>query len=319
MASAVRNRTQSRSLARRWIAGLLLIIGLGASALILSAVMSESSPQTESSQVQVPASITPTPEPTGQAVVAEEVQPSETSALETPEPTPASTPTTPAPTSEPTAEDDTATFAEAPSATATQQATSVPESGSFSNPDGSSPGSTDDNSSSSSSQGSNEPAPTVPSAPTTGSGSSRSSTMKIEIPAIGVNAPVEVKSIDANGVMENPSSFDAVAWYDFTSRPEDRGNAVFAGHLDYAGVGPAVFWKLGSLSSGDEVRVTLGDGSIVKYRVTGVRSVPADADASDIVASGDVPKITIITCEGSFDPSSQNYNKRTIVTGERVG
>ena len=142
--------------------------------------------------------------------------------------------------------------------------------------------------------------------------------MRIQIPSIGVDAPVEVKSIDANGVMQNPSSSDAVAWYDFTSRPEDRGNAVFAGHLDYAGVGPAVFWKLGSLSTGDEVKVTLGDGSIVKYRVNGVRSVPADADASDIVASGDVAKITIITCEGSFDPASQNYNKRTIVTGERV-
>ena len=313
MASAVRNTTQSRSLASRWIAGLLLIIGLGASALILSAVLSESSPQAESSQVQVPASITPTAESTGQAVVAEEVQPSATGAAETPEATPASTSTTPAPTSEPTPEDETETFAESSPATATPQATPVPESGSSSNPDGSSPDSTDDNSSSNPVQESAEPAPTTPK-----TGSTRKSIQKIEIPAIGVNAPVEVKSIDAAGVMQNPSSAHAVAWYDFTSRPEDGGNAVFAGHLDYAGVGPAVFWKLGSLTSGDEVRVTLGDGSIVKYRVTGVRSVPADADASDIVASGDVAKITIITCEGSFDPASQNYNKRTIVTGERV-
>ena len=142
--------------------------------------------------------------------------------------------------------------------------------------------------------------------------------MRLKIPAIGVNAPVEVKSVDAEGVMEDPSSPDAVAWYDFTSRPEDGGNAVFAGHLDYAGVGPAVFWELGSVAKGDEVTVTQPDGRVFTYQITSVRSVPADSDASDIVAPSDVARITIITCDGSFDPSSQEYDQRVIVTGERV-
>jgi LPXTG-site transpeptidase (sortase) family protein len=142
---------------------------------------------------------------------------------------------------------------------------------------------------------------------------------RLLIPAIGVDAAVEVKSIDADGVMQSPDSAWSIAWYDFSARPEDEGNAVFSGHLDYWGVGPAVFWQLGDLKSGDEITVTMQDGSVVAYQVTSVESFPATADASPVVASTGVPMITMITCDGRFDPATQEYDQRIVVTGHRIG
>ena len=143
--------------------------------------------------------------------------------------------------------------------------------------------------------------------------------LRLLIPKIGVDAPVEVKSIDANGVMQPPDSPSVVAWYDFSTQPGGAGNAVFSGHLDYAGVGPAVFWKLGRLQPGDEIQVSAGvGGAIIQYRVTSIRSYAATTDASQIVASQGRPTITLITCNGTFDYSKQQYNQRIVVTGDLI-
>jgi LPXTG-site transpeptidase (sortase) family protein len=318
--TTLRNARPHRSSAFYWVAGLLLVIGLGTSSLVLLLLLNDTPPPAERSVAQVSASSTPTAEPTERVLLdgREEEEPTVSTPTTTPEAAPSSTvDSTPAPENTPLPETDNASLDEAPVATATlepEPSSNTPVSSPSSTADRS-PGSTDNTSSSDAVQDVTEPVPPDP----TPAPAANAPLTQLEIPAIGVDAPVEVKSIDTNGVMENPSSPHAVAWYDFTSRPEGNGNSVFAGHLDYAGIGPAVFWNLGSLKPGDEVKVTLGDGNVVRYRITGVRSVHADADASDIVASGDVAKITIITCDGSFDPSSQEYDQRIIVTGERVG
>ena len=138
------------------------------------------------------------------------------------------------------------------------------------------------------------------------------------IPAIHVDAPVEVKGLDGNGVMQAPDSPGVVAWYDFSAQPDGHGNAVFAGHLDYAGVGPAVFWRLDQLQSGDAIEVTEQDGSVFHYQVTSVRYYSATVDATQVVASTGTPTITLITCSGSFDRKTQEYNQRIVVTGKQV-
>jgi LPXTG-site transpeptidase (sortase) family protein len=141
---------------------------------------------------------------------------------------------------------------------------------------------------------------------------------RLTIPDIGVDASVEVKTVDSDGVMQAPNSSSVVAWYDFSAQPGTNGNAVFAGHLDYAGVGPAVFWRLDQLEPGDEINITDGDGKSFRYRVTSVRSYSATADASQIVASVGKPTITLITCNGTFDRSKSEYDQRIVVTGTLI-
>jgi LPXTG-site transpeptidase (sortase) family protein len=141
---------------------------------------------------------------------------------------------------------------------------------------------------------------------------------RLLIPSIGVDAAVEVKSIGADGVMQAPGAPDVVTWYDFSSPPAGDGNAVFAGHLDYAGYGPAVFWRLGDLQGNDVIEVFQQDGTNVRYRVTSVRPFAATDDARAVIASTGRPTITLITCEGTFDGQARAYDQRLVVTGDRI-
>lgn len=141
---------------------------------------------------------------------------------------------------------------------------------------------------------------------------------RLLIPSIGVDAAVEVKSLETDGVMQSPGAPDIVTWYDFSSQPVDGGNAVFAGHLDYAGYGPAVFWRLNEIRLDDAIEVHQQDGTILRYRVTSVRPFAATDDASGIVASAGRPTITLITCDGAFDSEVREYDERLVVTGDRV-
>src|SRR5215831_3673382 len=82
----------------------------------------------------------------------------------------------------------------------------------------------------------------------------------LAIPAIGVDAPVEVRTT-VDGAMQNPTGAWVAAWYDDSARPGTGGNAVFAGHVDDpAGGGPALFSRLHELGRGDEVAVRGQDG-----------------------------------------------------------
>src|SRR5207237_9385204 len=77
------------------------------------------------------------------------------------------------------------------------------------------------------------------------------------IPAIGVDAAIESVGLDSQGKLASPSSPLKVGWYRLGSRPGGAGNAVFDGHLDWAG-GQGVFWNLRQLAVGDRIMVHNG-------------------------------------------------------------
>ena len=97
-----------------------------------------------------------------------------------------------------------------------------------------------------------------PSRTLSGPGPAEATGWSLSIPQIGVNAPVYSRSIGENGQMGNPSGAYDVVWYDFAGwdglggSPGTPGaNAVFAGHVDYIHVGPAVFWSIRDLQPND--------------------------------------------------------------------
>lgn len=142
---------------------------------------------------------------------------------------------------------------------------------------------------------------------------------RLVIPQIGVDAPVTVKGIDAAGVMEPPDGPEDVAWYAFTSRPGEGGNAVFSAHVDYHGYGPAVFARLGDLEKGDLVEVRLADASVYRYAVVLSRVYQAAAaPAEEIVGPTTREVVTLITCTGRFDGVSRQYSHRLVVRAERL-
>lgn len=143
--------------------------------------------------------------------------------------------------------------------------------------------------------------------------------VQLVIAAIDVDAPITVKGLLPDAVMDVPNGPEDVAWYSFTARPGMRGNAVLSGHLDYRNHGTAVFWRLKELKEGDLVELRLDDGSVLRYGVSLKVSYDAHtAPVLEILGSTSKEVVTLITCSGTFDSGSRSYSHRLVVRAERI-
>jgi LPXTG-site transpeptidase (sortase) family protein len=142
---------------------------------------------------------------------------------------------------------------------------------------------------------------------------------RIVIPDAEIDAPIVVKGVDNAGVMIAPDTAYDVAWYDFSAHPGFGGNAVFAAHVDYINVGPAVFWNLKDLEPGDIIDIRLDDGTVYRYAVNFKQQYDAaTAPVNDIVGATPKESVTLITCSGTFNSASHQYDKRLVVRAERI-
>ncbi len=145
--------------------------------------------------------------------------------------------------------------------------------------------------------------------------------VSLVIPDAAVDAEVERNQID-NGVMLNPSGPWVVSWYEETALLGEVNNTVLAGHVDYWGVGPAVFWTIRDLSEGAPMQVRGENGALYTFEVEWVRTYAvADLTPEMIRATigpTDYRAVTLITCGGAFDEATGSYLSRTIVRGKLV-
>ena len=142
---------------------------------------------------------------------------------------------------------------------------------------------------------------------------------RLRIPSVEIDAPVVTRGVDAAGVMETPDNAYDTAWYDFTARPGFDGNAVFSGHVDYIRVGKAVFWNLKDLQENDAIEVQLDDGTVYTYAVKSRQLYDAaTAPVEDIVGPTPEQTITLITCSGSFNSATHQYDQRLVIKAERI-
>ncbi|MGD0116037.1 MAG: class F sortase [Dehalococcoidia bacterium] len=149
---------------------------------------------------------------------------------------------------------------------------------------------------------------------------------RLVIPAISVDAPVVAKAVDSDGVMPAPDGPQQVVYYDFSAlpglggSPGAGGNTVLAGHVDYHDYGPAVFAKLNDLKEGDRITVQLRDGTEYNYATQSNRLFdPSDTSFNEIVSATPEESLTLITCAGTFDSSTHQYDERRIVWAVRIG
>ena len=143
---------------------------------------------------------------------------------------------------------------------------------------------------------------------------------RLEVPKINVNAKfVTLGIVASNNTMDSPKNKDDVAYYDFTPRPGYGGNTVLSGHVDWFTGQTGVFWDLKKLEKGDELDIVLEDSKKYRYKITETQLYNSDdAPIDQILGDTPVESVTMITCEGSFNPSSAEYNKRRVVRAERI-
>jgi hypothetical protein len=139
----------------------------------------------------------------------------------------------------------------------------------------------------------------------------------------GIDAQVEYLQI-VDGVMMNPTGPWVVGWYEPTAALGQFGNSVYAGHVDYWDVGPAVFYYItnGDVSEGDQIAGIGEDGSSFLYEVKLRETVEVGAltteKIGEIVGPTKRESLTLITCGGEFDYTSGEYLSRTWVRAERI-
>jgi LPXTG-site transpeptidase (sortase) family protein len=153
--------------------------------------------------------------------------------------------------------------------------------------------------------------------------------ISMAVTRIGVDAPiVQMGFEDGSNIPDVPDTGHEVAWYEFNPSPGLGYNALFAGHVDWQTARhspiPGVFYRLRELKIGDDITVTLEDGQVLQYRVTGnVAAKYDDPNVLKAMAPSKADVITILTCGGSWEPDPReenggNYTHRIVVRAERV-
>ncbi|MEU5531026.1 class F sortase [Micromonospora chersina] len=144
----------------------------------------------------------------------------------------------------------------------------------------------------------------------TSAGLPRSTPTTISIPRIGVQAEIMTLGLNPDGTAQVPPLEQAMkaGWYSPGPSPGEDGNAVIVGHVDSAKLGPAVFFNLGALRTGDTISIAREDGSAVTFTVTEVKSYPKTAFPTELVyGPSATPGLRVVTCGGAFDESSRSY------------
>lgn len=143
----------------------------------------------------------------------------------------------------------------------------------------------------------------------------------LNIPKIEVSASIETVGNDAQGRMDVPQGVENAAWWNLGPLPGGPGNAVISGHLDTYLQEPAVFWRLRELEPGDMISVRDAGGVDHNFEVVNSETyehnqVPLDVIFGDAVRIR--PNLILITCEGTWDTASRNYDQRFVVYAKMV-
>jgi len=147
---------------------------------------------------------------------------------------------------------------------------------------------------------------------------SRSSPVRLQIAAIGVDSALMSLGLRADGSMQVPPGGFPAGWYTGGPTPGERGPAVIAGHVDWNG--PGVFSRLQDLRPGDQVMVTRADGSRPVFRVTQVSRYLKDQFPNKLVYGNlDHPGLRLITCGGTFNAQTGHYEENLVVFADLVG
>lgn len=139
------------------------------------------------------------------------------------------------------------------------------------------------------------------------------------IPAIGVRTPLIRLGTTSTGAMAVPRTTKVAGWYTASPRPGAIGSSIIAGHVD-SYKGPGIFFRLRLLRPGDRAFVLRGNGTLAVFKVTEVRryrkaAFPAKAVYGPVPYAG----LRLITCGGTFDPSTRSYLSNVVVYSQEVG
>lgn len=157
-----------------------------------------------------------------------------------------------------------------------------------------------------------------PAAPAATADRSAVTVSRVQIPAINVDAAVELIDRDASGVLLPPQAWADAGWYGAGVVPGAIGPAVIAGHLDTT-LREAVFAHLKQLVAGDRIVVTLSDGSQSTFAVDSAIDVEKGTfPTAQVYGPTPDAQLRLITCNGPYDDAAHSYANNYVVFASLV-
>ena len=144
---------------------------------------------------------------------------------------------------------------------------------------------------------------------------------QIEIPAIGVRAPIMSVGRSSDGTVQVPplDNHNLAAWYDGSVLPGQDGSSVILGHVDTY-QGPSVFYDIKNLRRGDTIDVVRADGGTAVFTVIGVeKAAKSNFPTDDVYDNVSYPALRLITCGGPFDQARGSYLDNIVVYAYLTG
>ncbi|MFC9297429.1 class F sortase [Streptomyces sp. NPDC057011] len=145
---------------------------------------------------------------------------------------------------------------------------------------------------------------------------------RIDIPGIGVDAPLDRVGLDSQGVMQEPdfAKPDDAAWYKDGPTPGEPGAAAIVGHMDTPKAPKAVFFNLKTLKKDQRIEVHRTDGTTAVFAVDEVDTFKKDAFPTDRVY-GDThgkAELRLITCGGNLT-ADRHWDANVVVFAHLTG
>ena len=142
--------------------------------------------------------------------------------------------------------------------------------------------------------------------------------MRVRVPAIGVDANVVSLGLNSDSTLQVPTDATDAGWWSGGAAPGRRGAAVIVGHVNWGG-NEGVFGRLHEIVPGQDVLITHRNGVTDHYRVTTTAIYPKISFPTRLVYGPlPYPGLRLITCAGSFDPTSGHYDENLIVFARRT-
>ncbi len=134
--------------------------------------------------------------------------------------------------------------------------------------------------------------------------------VRVSIPSIGLNDPIERMGVLSNGELNVPNgSTDNVGWYAAGTRPGQMGSAVLDAHVF------AAFSNLKYVKPGDSIYITDVDGTVLHFvvQISEVFKL-ANLTSNYLFNRDDARRLTLITCAGHLTPDHSTYDHRLVVS-----
>jgi len=130
--------------------------------------------------------------------------------------------------------------------------------------------------------------------------------------------PVRAVGLEEDGQLEVPDETE-IGWYRYGATAGRPGATVLAAHVSWnKTTGP--FFGLGSMEPGDEVSVTLDDGTERRYIVTERTMYDKnDLPRDRIWRTTGAEQLVLITCGGDFNPEIRRYRQNIVVYAAPIG